>query len=62
LREYYRLLFAFVQHHKYSIEEIENLIPFEREIYATMLKQHLDKVQKEMDAQKAKMKTPPRRR
>jgi len=55
LREYYRLIFAFVQHHKYSIEDIENLIPFEREIYATMLKQHVDTVEKEMADQKAKI-------
>jgi len=27
-----------VQHHKYSIEEIENLVPFEREIYISLLK------------------------
>lgn len=29
------------QHHKYSIEEIENLIPFERDIYVEMLLQYL---------------------
>jgi hypothetical protein len=26
-----------VQHHKYSITEVENLIPFERDIYIDML-------------------------
>jgi hypothetical protein len=30
-----------VQHHKYSISEIENLIPFERDIYVDMLLQYL---------------------
>lgn len=29
------------QHHNYSIEEIENLIPFERDIYVDMLLQYL---------------------
>lgn len=29
------------QHHKYSIEDIENLIPFERDIYVEMLLQYL---------------------
>jgi len=29
------------QHHNYSIEEIENLIPFERDIYVEMLLQYL---------------------
>lgn len=32
-----------VQHHKYSIEEIENLIPFERDIYVDILKDYLEK-------------------
>lgn len=30
-----------VQHHKYSISEIENLIPFERDIYVDMLLEYL---------------------
>jgi hypothetical protein len=30
-----------VQHHKYSITEIENLIPFERDIYVDMLLEYL---------------------
>jgi len=29
------------QHHKYSITEIENLIPFERDIYVEMLLDYL---------------------
>jgi len=31
-----------VQHHKYSITEIENLIPYERDIYFGMLVKHLE--------------------
>lgn len=30
-----------MQHHKYSLEEIENMMPFEREIYLTMLGEHI---------------------
>ena len=33
--------FAFMQHHKYSLTELENMFPFEREIYLQMLIQHL---------------------
>ena len=33
--------FALMQHHKYSLEELENMIPFEREIYIAMLVQYL---------------------
>lgn len=34
------------QHHKYSIDEIENMIPFERDIYVGMLVDYL-KAEKE---------------
>ena len=34
-----------VQHHKYSITEIENLIPFERDIYTDMLVTYLKEVE-----------------
>jgi len=31
-----------MQHHKYSLTELDNMIPFEREIYMTLLVQHLE--------------------
>ena len=31
------MIFSLVQHHKYSIAEIENLIPYERDLYFQML-------------------------
>jgi hypothetical protein len=31
------MIFSLAQHHKYSIEEIENLIPFERDLYIDLL-------------------------
>lgn len=34
-------MFSLAQHHKYSIEEIENLMPFERDIYVEMLLDYL---------------------
>ena len=42
LENYYRLNFALMQYHKYSLTEIENLIPWERDIYTALLKQHLE--------------------
>jgi len=30
-----------MQHHKYSLTELENMIPFEREIYLGLLDQHI---------------------
>jgi hypothetical protein len=31
-----------MQYHKYSLAEIENMIPFEKEIYVAMLIQYLE--------------------
>jgi hypothetical protein len=31
------MVFALAQHHKYSIADIEDMIPFERDIYFGML-------------------------
>ena len=42
LENYFRLNFALMQYHKYSLTEIENLMPWERDIYVGLLKQHLE--------------------
>lgn len=31
-----------MQYHKYTLEDIENMMPFEREIYVAMLVQYLE--------------------
>jgi|TARA_B100001113_G_C21054226_1_gene598188 hypothetical protein len=30
-----------MQHHKYSLSELENMVPWEREIYVNLLVQHI---------------------
>ena len=30
-----------MQHHKYSLTELENMIPWEREIYVGLLNEHI---------------------
>jgi hypothetical protein len=42
LESYFRLNFALMQYHKYSLTEIENMIPWEKDIYVALLKQHLE--------------------
>ena len=34
--------FALMQHHKYSLTELENMIPWEREVYLTLLQQYIE--------------------
>jgi len=31
-----------MQYHKYSLTEVENMLPWEREIYLELLKEHLE--------------------
>lgn len=45
LQNYYATNFALMQHHKYSITEIENMIPFERDIYIEMLANYIREVE-----------------
>lgn len=42
LENYYKINFALIQFHKYSLTEVENLIPWERDIYIGLLQQHLE--------------------
>ena len=42
LENYFRLNFSLVQYHKYSLTEIENMMPWERDIYVGLLQSHLE--------------------
>ena len=42
LENYFRLNFALMQYHKYSLWEIENMMPWERDVYVGLLEQHLE--------------------
>jgi len=37
LENYYTTMFAMVQHHKWSLTELEDMLPYERDIYVAML-------------------------
>ena len=51
LESYFKLNFSLVQYHKWSLTEIEQLIPWERDIYVILLKNHLEE-----EEQKAQQK------
>ena len=51
LPHYYELNFSLMQHHKYSMEDIEGWIPFERDIYVSMLIKHIEKENERMKQQ-----------
>ena len=42
LESYFKLNFALMQHHNYSLTEIENMMPWERDIYLGLLNQYIE--------------------
>ena len=45
-----------MQHHKYSLTEIENMMPWEREIYMGLLAQYVKEENERIEKEKAKQK------
>jgi len=52
LENHYKMNFALMQHHKYSLAELDNMIPFEREIYVYMLVEFLEEERRKIEAEK----------
>jgi hypothetical protein len=46
--------FNLVQHHKWSLTELENMMPFERELYVILLKQYLEEEYRKQQERKMK--------
>jgi hypothetical protein len=42
--------FALLQYHKYSLVDIEDMIPFEREIYVHLLIEHLEEEKRRIES------------
>ena len=53
LENYFRLNFALIQYHKYSLTEIENMMPWEKEVYTTFLMQYLEELKQKQEQAKA---------
>ena len=53
---YYKTNFALMQHHKYSLTELENMMPWEREIYMGLLAQWIKEENERIEKERAKQK------
>jgi len=42
------------QHHKYSVDELENMMPYERDIFVEMLLDYLEKQRQELEKKSKK--------
>ena len=45
-----------MQHHKYSLTELENMMPWEREIYMGLLSQWIKEENERIEKEKSKQK------
>jgi len=61
LKNHYQTNFSMIHHHKYSLTELENMIPWEKEIYVNLLLNHLEeeklRIQQNMTNNRSKVKT-----
>ena len=56
LVSYYKLNFSLMQHHKYSLTELDNMMPWEREIYVGLLMEWIKKENERLENEKLKSK------
>tara|TARA_B100000475_G_C14894930_1_gene272082 strand:+ start:314 stop:472 length:159 start_codon:yes stop_codon:yes gene_type:complete len=47
--------FALMQHHKYSLTELENMMPWEREIYVGLLQDYIKKENEKIEKENQRM-------
>tara|TARA_Y100000992_G_scaffold176641_1_gene119079 strand:- start:38 stop:196 length:159 start_codon:yes stop_codon:yes gene_type:complete len=47
--------FALMQHHKYSLTELENMMPWEREIYVGLLQDYIKKENERIEKENQRM-------
>lgn len=52
LFNYYKMNFALKQYHGYDIDMLENMIPFEREVYVSLLLNYLEEERKRLESRK----------
>ena len=45
-----------IQHHKYSLTELENMMPWEREVYIGLLQEHIAEENARIEREQAAMK------
>jgi hypothetical protein len=56
LTNHYQTNFALMQHHKYSLNDLEKMVPWEKTMYVTMLLRHIEeeneKTKQQMNSRK----------
>jgi hypothetical protein len=53
IANHYKTNFAMMQHHKYSLTELENMMPWEKFLYVDLLSEHIKKLEQDRRDQEA---------
>lgn len=59
---YYKTMFSMMQFHKYSLTELENMMPWEKFVYIDLLSDHLKRKEEERRDREAANKAKPIKR
>ena len=62
IENYYKTMFALVQHHKYSLAELEGMMPWEKYVYLDLLKEFIDKQEQDRRDREAVQKAQSKKR
>ena len=54
LYNYYKTNFGMMQHHNYSLTELENMMPWEREIYVGLLVEYIKEENERIEKEQSK--------
>jgi hypothetical protein len=55
LENYYKTNFALMQHHKYSLTEMENMMPWERDVYVNLLLAYIAEEERRQSQERNRM-------
>lgn len=62
ITNYYKTMFSMMQFHKYSLTELENMMPWEKFVYIDLLSDHLKRKEEERRDREAANKAKPIKR
>ena len=51
MANHYTVNFALIQHHKWSLTELDNMVPFERQLYVEMLSNWIEQENERIEEQ-----------
>jgi len=52
LKNHFETNFALMQHHKYNLSDIEQMVPWEKTIYVTLLMNYIEEENEKLQQQK----------